>query len=124
MTDKPRLVASDGGERLVDSRCGRDHTLPMLAWARAKTESLATLDLDGCVLTSKSPSCGPSRVKIHADSAQPTRTGVGLFAAVVRETLPDVPVCESGWLHDAQYATTSSRRSSRIIACDARPNAT
>jgi len=96
-----RLADDGSGERLVERRTGRDHTERMIRWSRAKARVLASLDLDGVVLRSKSPSCGPSRVHVFLGEQTMPRMGEGLFAGVVREALPGVPISEDGWLHDA-----------------------
>jgi len=95
-----RLADDGGGTRLVERRSGEDHTERMLAWARAKARAFAKLDLDGVVLRSKSPNCGPSRVHVFLGERTTPRMGEGLFAGVVRKALPGVPISEDGWLHD------------------------
>ncbi len=60
----------------------------------------------GYVFMKGSPSCGLFRVKVYPDRAvgeaagAPVRTGRGAYAAAVAASLPNLPVEESGRLHD------------------------
>ena len=84
-----------------------DWTDRMEAYAARRVARLATLNLRGYVLKSRSPSCGMERVNLYANAdpksrTQPTKTGVGLFAAELLRALPDLPVEEEGRLSDAR----------------------
>jgi uncharacterized protein YbgA (DUF1722 family)/uncharacterized protein YbbK (DUF523 family) len=94
-----RLVKSDAGLRLVEGNSGRDWTAPMLAYARRKVEELRPLQLSGFVLKKDSPSCGMERVKVYG-SGMPRKEGRGLFAQVLMEAFPLLPVEEEGRLCD------------------------
>jgi uncharacterized protein YbbK (DUF523 family) len=72
----------------------------MNEWARARVEALAREDLDGYVLKSKSPSCGVWNVKVADLDGSPAAEGRGLFAAVLLERFPSLPVEEEGRLAD------------------------
>jgi uncharacterized protein YbgA (DUF1722 family) len=77
----------------------------MEAYAVRRVARLATLDLCGYVLKSRSPSCGMERVNLYptADrdrTGQPMKTGTGLFAAELTRALPNLPVEEEGRLSD------------------------
>jgi uncharacterized protein YbbK (DUF523 family) len=79
--------------RLVGVTSGTDWTAPMDGWARARIPALGLLS--GFVLKARSPSCGPDAVAVvHGRGPQThvTSTGRGLFAQVLREILPDLPV--------------------------------
>ena len=87
--------------RLVAPKSGTDHTEAMSAYARARVAELQALGLDGYVLKSGSPSCGLERVRLYDRNGMPDRGGRGLFAAVLIEAWPELPVEEEGRLHDA-----------------------
>lgn len=84
----------------------RDHTEDMTALAGRR---LPALDgIDGYVLKGRSPSCGLFRLPRYASGApgervdgQPVdRKGRGVFAALLVESHPDLPVEEDGRLND------------------------
>ena len=77
------LVDVDGGTRLVVSTSGEDLTERMHAYAAWRAKGLASLDLDGYVLKSKSPSCGQDR---------------GLFARALAAAMPQLPMEEESRL--------------------------
>ena len=77
------LVDADGGTRLVVSTSGEDLTERMLAYAAWRAKGLASLDLDGYVLKSKSPSCGQDR---------------GFFARALADAMPQLPMEEESRL--------------------------
>jgi uncharacterized protein YbgA (DUF1722 family)/uncharacterized protein YbbK (DUF523 family) len=89
-----------GPVRMVAAKSGTDWTDRMVAYAQARVRKLALMDLSGYVLKKDSPSCGLARVKVHAPSAMPERTGTGLYAAVLRARMPTLPVEEEGRLCD------------------------
>jgi uncharacterized protein YbgA (DUF1722 family) len=77
-----------------------DHTDGMLAWARERVLQLRELDLDGYLLKSKSPSCGMERVRVYTEAGMPSRSGPGLFARMLMDALPLLPIEEEGRLND------------------------
>jgi uncharacterized protein YbgA (DUF1722 family)/uncharacterized protein YbbK (DUF523 family) len=85
---------------MVGTRSNEDWTDRMERFAAKRVRKLVGQGLSGYVLKSKSPSCGMERVKLHAPNAQPTREGVGLFAAELMRALPNLPVEEEGRLCD------------------------
>ena len=98
-----RLEKAESGTRLIMPKTGDDYSAPMAAYAEKRVERLATLDLDGYVLKSRSPSCGMERVKIYppaGSSGSFASKGIGHFAAVLMRRLPHLPVEEEGRLHD------------------------
>ena len=95
-----RLEGSAAAPRLVAPQSGADHTEPMLRFARARVADLARLGLVGFVLKEGSPSCGMERVRVFGEKAIPERSGTGLFARVLMEHLPILPIEEEGRLHD------------------------
>jgi uncharacterized protein YbgA (DUF1722 family)/uncharacterized protein YbbK (DUF523 family) len=96
-----RLVRDARGLRMITTRTAVDHTDSMIRWARGRVESLAREDLSGYVLKSKSPSCGMERVKVFNTKGVSTPVGRGLFAEVLIERFPTLPVEEEGRLNDA-----------------------
>ncbi|MFN7134074.1 MAG: DUF523 domain-containing protein, partial [Myxococcales bacterium] len=96
-----RLRQTGGDVRLVGNRSGADVTEPMLRFARRCVDALAP-SLSGFVLKSDSPTCGMERVRVYPpeDGRAPRRDGVGLFARVLLDRHPLLPVEEEGRLHD------------------------
>ncbi len=86
--------------RMMASITGVDYTDRMNEWARTRVEALAREDLDGYVLKSKSPSCGVWNVKVSRTDGPPAADGRGLFASVLLERFPLLPVEEDGRLAD------------------------
>lgn len=88
--------------RLVAPASGTDHTAAMLRYARARCTALAGDELCGFVVQKGSPSCGMERVRVYPkpDGGMPTRDGRGLFARVLMERFPQLPVEEDGRLND------------------------
>lgn len=98
-----RLVGDPDAPRLLGVTTGTDHTERMDAFARRRVQELGRRGLSGYVLKRASPSCGMERVKLYRDDeGPPARTGVGLFARVLIEALPLLPVEEEGRLNDAR----------------------
>lgn len=97
-----RLVrsADAGGVRLIAPRSGSDLTEAMTALAERRVEQLRARDLDGFILERGSPTCGMERVRVYGPSGMPTKDGVGLFARVLMERWPELPVEEKGRLND------------------------
>lgn len=93
--------AGTGDVLLVGNKTGEDHSERMLRYAQRRVAQLARLDLHGYVLKKDSPTCGMERVRVHVgDSRPPSRDGVGLFARVLLERMPLLPVEDEGRLHD------------------------
>ena len=89
------LQQSPDGRRLIIPSSGRDLTDAMIGYARAKVAELVSAGISGYVLKSKSPSCGLGSARVIDEAAEViSRDGTGLFAAVLRETLPGLPVEE------------------------------
>lgn len=94
-----RLVNRDGEIRMITTRTGIDHSDAMRAYAARRTKALASMDLRGYVLKKDSPSCGMERVKVYGGAAA-ARTGVGLYAEVLKARFPSLPIEEEGRLTD------------------------
>ncbi len=97
-----QLLRRGGETRLVGVESGRDHTETMMRFAERRVSELAALGLCGYILKKDSPSCGMERVAIHLGDGRKEQNGRGLFAAVLLERLPLLPVEEEGRLQDAK----------------------
>jgi uncharacterized protein YbgA (DUF1722 family)/uncharacterized protein YbbK (DUF523 family) len=100
-----RLVRREGEPdgalpRMVGGRSGEDWTDRMVRLSEARVKALEDLDLSGYVLKSKSPSCGMERVKVYGPKGMAEKNGRGLFAVVLLERMPWLPVEEEGRLCD------------------------
>ncbi len=100
-----RLIRSAGGSkedgiRMVGVQSGRDWTREMYAYSRERVKALECLGLSGYILKSKSPSCGMERVEVHSRNGFAAKEGRGLFATVLLERFPFLPVEEEGRLND------------------------
>ena len=95
-----QLVRVGKTTRMVTTGTGIDYTDRMNEWARARVDMLVRENLDGYVLKSKSPSCGVWNVKVAGTGGSSTIDGRGLFASVLLERWPLLPVEEEGRLAD------------------------
>lgn len=95
-----RLVRIDGDVRMVMPKTGADHTDAMYDFARRRASELEKEDLCGYVLKKASPSCGMERVRVYDSHGVPAKSGRGLFAEVLIEHFPNLPVEEEGRLTD------------------------
>jgi uncharacterized protein YbgA (DUF1722 family) len=84
---------------MITTRSAIDYTDSMREYAVRRTKELAGSDLRGYVLKKDSPSCGMERVKVYSHN-QPARTGVGIFAKVLKARFAALPVEEEGRLLD------------------------
>ncbi|MGB5451819.1 MAG: DUF523 and DUF1722 domain-containing protein [Sedimenticolaceae bacterium] len=57
-------------------------------------------DISGYVFMSKSPSCGMERVKLYNSKGHAQKKGVGAYARVILQSLPNLPCEEEGRLND------------------------
>ena len=95
-----QLVRDRQRTRMVTVETGIDYTDRMNEWAHRRVAALADQDLDGYVLKKNSPSCGMLDVRIVNRHGDASRDGQGLFATVLLETLPLLPVAEEGHLDE------------------------
>ncbi|MFM1892274.1 MAG: hypothetical protein RLZ44_1351 [Pseudomonadota bacterium] len=94
-----RLVGEPGAVRAVGVKDGSvDVTEALESYAFDTLTQLQ--DVSGYVFKSKSPSCGMERVKLYDAKGTPSNHGVGVYARVVMEAMPHLPVEEEGRLHD------------------------
>ncbi len=95
-----RLVGAPDHPDMTGIKSGTDWTARMTEFSRARVDRISALDLSGYILKSDSPSCGMERVRVYAKNGVPVKTGRGLFARVLMEKLPLLPVEEEGRLND------------------------
>ena len=95
-----RLEGTAAAPRLVEPKSGEDLTERMHTYSERRVGELQELELDGYVLKRASPSCGMERVKVWNQGGMPEKNGVGIFAAVLLERWPNLPVEEEGRLND------------------------
>jgi uncharacterized protein YbgA (DUF1722 family)/uncharacterized protein YbbK (DUF523 family) len=95
-----RLVGDFSHPRLVGvSDPNWDVTERMEQFATKKVLELG--DISGYILKKDSPSCGMERVKVYAETNHPTqRKGSGVFARILMQQHPLLPVEEEGRLND------------------------
>lgn len=96
-----RLVAIDGAIRMVQPATDADLTERMTDFAGEFLGALGAVD--GFLLKSRSPSCGPKDVRVYGPKGIPVdeRSG-GLFAEAVRERYPLAALEDEGRLTNYQ----------------------
>ena len=72
----------------------------MVAWAKNRLEQLAKEDICGFIFKKNSPSSGMAGVKVYTEQGMPNFRGSGIFAGMLQELFPLLPVEEEGRLHD------------------------
>ncbi|WP_406319818.1 DUF523 and DUF1722 domain-containing protein [Streptosporangium sp. NBC_01639] len=102
-----RLERSPDGPHLVTRNTGVDLTGPMTALGAARAR---TLDVDGYVFKSRSPSCGVHGIPVYTGDAAVDRGGRGVFAARIIDAHPLLPVEDEGRLNDALLRETFVER--------------
>jgi len=95
-----QLESGDPESHLIEPISGDDLTERMERFARRTLAEIEGLGLDGFILKSRSPSCGLEGVKVFNADRSSTTDGVGIFARVLAQRWPDLPVAEEGWLGD------------------------
>lgn len=91
------LIGDPEAPRMVTRETGIDHTDRMLAFARARVRQLEATGLSGYILKSRSPSCGIEGVMGCSEDG---RGGRGLFARVLMDYFPGMPVVEEEQMSD------------------------
>jgi uncharacterized protein YbgA (DUF1722 family)/uncharacterized protein YbbK (DUF523 family) len=98
---KPIRLVGDPSDPDIVGVANPEHnvTQPMKEFAREKVKELG--DLSGYIFIKGSPSCGLFRVKVYNESGFPQQEmGRGVYAKVVTDTYPLLPVEEAGRLMD------------------------
>ncbi len=99
--DPIRLVGKPGAIRVVGmADCEMDLTDQLRSFGIQTAQRLK--DISGYIFKSKSPSCGPQRVKLYPEdeNTAPSNDGIGQYAQAVMEYQPNLPVEEDGRLND------------------------
>jgi uncharacterized protein YbgA (DUF1722 family)/uncharacterized protein YbbK (DUF523 family) len=92
-----RLVAAGDEVKMVQPATGRDLTGAMAGFSRTFLDGLE--EVDGFLLKSRSPSCGPKDVKIYTEQGTPRNVReAGRFAAAVAERHPATAIEDEGRL--------------------------
>jgi uncharacterized protein YbgA (DUF1722 family)/uncharacterized protein YbbK (DUF523 family) len=91
--DSPRLVTIYGKEDLTDR---------MARWAQKRVAELENENLSGFIFKSNSPSSGMKRVGVYGEKGTPVRRGVGIFARILMDHFPLLPVEDEGGLHNPE----------------------
>lgn len=95
-----RLTGDPNSPRMVTINTKFDFTEKLSAWAKKRVAELEKDNLSGFVLKSRSPSCGVRGVEVFGEGDVPAKIGTGIFAKVLMEKFPALPVEEEGNLHD------------------------
>lgn len=94
-----RLVGEANSPKLVEVlKPENDHTDKMKKFSSEAVKQFS--DYSGFILKSKSPSCGMERVKVYQEAPQQPLMGVGIFAKILLDAFPLMPIEEEGRLND------------------------
>ena len=75
----------------------------MQAWGKHRLKELEKEWLSGFIFKSKSPSCGMKEIEVYNDSGVTEKNGVGIWARMVMDYFPFLPVEEESCLHNPIY---------------------
>lgn len=103
-TPRPPIQLERDGEkgiRLVMPETGEDLTDRMARYAIERVDILREKRISGYVLKSKSPSCGMEGVLVYDGNGEASAAGTGMFAAVLKERMPHLPVEDEVRLEEA-----------------------
>jgi uncharacterized protein YbgA (DUF1722 family)/uncharacterized protein YbbK (DUF523 family) len=120
-----RLVSLGGSPRLVQPSTDRDVTEAMASFAASWLDGAG--EVDGFLLKSRSPSCGPRDVKVYGASGAPqNEKAPGLFAAAVAVRYPLAALEDEGRLTNyglRHHFLTRLFQVARLRALPATPSA-
>ena len=88
-----RLEGDPENPKLMTIASRRNLSGQMRAWAALRLNALADEGIGGLILKARSPSCG-KRVAVHGDGGGETAYSPGLFARLVMERFPDLPIAD------------------------------
>jgi uncharacterized protein YbbK (DUF523 family) len=106
-------------ERLRGTGSGLDHTDAMGTFARRMVEELRAKGISGYVTKARSPSCALSDARVLGASGATEARAPGMFARVLREAFPDMPMVDEKGLLDEK---TRSAFLDAVAAYQARNN--
>jgi len=97
-----RLVMRDSTVHMVQPASGDDVTEKMKSYISDQMTGLG--DMDGFILKGRSPSCGPTGVKVYVSEEKGAMAskGVGMYAEAVAEKFPFAVVEDEGRLRNFQ----------------------
>jgi uncharacterized protein YbbK (DUF523 family) len=95
-----RLTGDPAAPRLATINTKMDFTEKLSAWAKKKIRELEKENLSGFVFKSRSPSCGLKGVEVFGEDGVPVKIGTGIFAKILTDKFPALPVEEEVNLHD------------------------
>ena len=95
-----RLEGLPDSPRMVGNKTGADWTERMNRYSRERVRRRDFADLCGYILKKDSPSCGMKQVKLYISENNVQHIATGLFARVLMERFPHLPVEEEGRLTD------------------------
>ncbi|MGD0916477.1 MAG: DUF523 and DUF1722 domain-containing protein [Thermodesulfobacteriota bacterium] len=95
-----RLEGDPDSPRLVTTRTKQDMTDRMVQWAEKRVIELEKEGLCGFIFKSNSPSSGMEKVKVYNERGMPMKSGTGMFARILMDHFPLLPMEDEGRLHD------------------------
>lgn len=94
-----RLMGAPNSPQVVEVKDKtNDHTAALHTYSHSAMGQLA--EVSGYILKNKSPSCGWKNVKVYQDHGSPPKVGMGVFARILTDTYPLLPIEEEGRLND------------------------
>ncbi|MCY6959411.1 2-thiouracil desulfurase family protein [Clostridium brassicae] len=98
--DPIRLVKKENQIRLVQPKTGKDYTKSMEKFSKEFLDNVG--EIDGCILKSRSPSCGIKDVKIYnsIDKGSSSSKGKGIFGAILIDKIMGIAIEDDGRLKD------------------------
>lgn len=95
-----RLEIGEDRIKMVFVKTKIDITEKMESYSLKKVNIIKDMNLSGVILKKDSPSCGMERVKVYNAKGVPQKNGIGIFAKILIEKFPLLPVEEEGRLND------------------------
>lgn len=95
-----RLQKINDEVRLIFNKSKEDITQKMERFSEKRVKAVEEENLSGFILKKDSPSCGMERVKVYSEKGIPEKNGRGIFAKILIEKYPLLPVEEEGRLND------------------------
>ncbi|MFH1019444.1 MAG: DUF523 domain-containing protein [Pseudomonadota bacterium] len=99
-----RLEGDPENPRLMTITTRRDLTGQMRTRCGQRLNTLASEGIGGLILKARSPSCG-KRVPVHGEGDGETASSPGLFARLVMERFPALPIADEEELRDPARLT-------------------
>lgn len=111
--------------QMVQPATGADVTASMQDYIQQHRQALT--NIDGFLLKSRSPSCGPSRVKVYVDDGKGSAAemGVGMYAQGMAEAFPYAAMEDEGRMFDFHLRESFLMRIfslARLRALEANPS--